>query len=66
MRQKKSDALSGKADTEFLRCFAEKASQQNDFAGAVTAAQALIEMLPESAMSPSPKSRKISGGMDLP
>ncbi len=45
-RQKKSQALSGKADTEFLRCFAEKASQQNGFAGAVTAAQALIDRLP--------------------
>ena len=45
-RQKKSEALSGKADTEFLRCFAEKASQQNGFAGAVAAAQALIDRLP--------------------
>ena len=43
---KKSEALRDKADTEFLRCFAEKASQQNGFAGAVTAAQALIARLP--------------------
>jgi hypothetical protein len=45
-RQKKSEALSGKSDTEFLRCFAEKASKQDNFAAAVTAAQALIDRLP--------------------
>jgi hypothetical protein len=45
-RQKKSDALSGKSYTEFLRCFAEKASQQDGFAGATTAAQALLDRLP--------------------
>ncbi|MGA8321372.1 MAG: hypothetical protein WB774_11275, partial [Xanthobacteraceae bacterium] len=45
-REKKSQALSGKSDTEFLRCFAEKASQHNAFAGAMTAAQALLDRLP--------------------
>jgi hypothetical protein len=45
-RQKKSDALSGKSDTEFLRCFAEKASKQDGFAGATAAAQALVDRLP--------------------
>ncbi len=42
----KSAALSDKADTEFLRCFAEQASKQKGFAGAAAAAQALMDRLP--------------------
>jgi hypothetical protein len=45
-RQKKSQALSGKSDSEFLRCFAEKASQQDGSAAAAAAAQALMDRLP--------------------
>ena len=45
-RQKKSDELSGKSDSEFLRCFADKAAQQKGYAGAVAAAQALFDRLP--------------------
>ncbi len=45
-RDKKSEALSAKAETEFLSCFAAKAPQQNGFAGAAAAAQALIDRLP--------------------
>jgi len=45
-RAKKSEELSGKSDSEFLRCFAEKASQQKGYAGAVKAAQALLDRLP--------------------
>ena len=33
-RQKKSDEMSGKSDSEFLRCFSEKASQQTGYAAA--------------------------------
>jgi hypothetical protein len=42
-RQEKSDSLRGKSETDFLRCFAEQASRQNSFAGAVSAAQDLID-----------------------
>ncbi len=45
-RQKKSDALSAKSESEFLRCFAEKAATQGGFAGAVAAAQGLLDRLP--------------------
>ena len=45
-RQKKSDELSRKSDSEFLRCFADKAAQQKGYAGAVAAAQALFDRLP--------------------
>jgi hypothetical protein len=45
-RSAKSDDLSGKSDSEFLRCFADKASQQNSFAAAARAAQALMDRLP--------------------
>ena len=46
-RQTKSDELSGKSDSEFLRCFAEKAAQQKSYASAVAAAQALFDRLPQ-------------------
>jgi len=46
-QRKKSDDLSGKSESEFLRCFAEKASQQNSFAAATQAAQALLDRLPQ-------------------
>ncbi len=45
-RQKKSDEMSGKSDSEFLRCFSEKASQQTGYAAAARAAQALLDRLP--------------------
>jgi hypothetical protein len=45
-RRQKSDALSAKAEAEFLRCFAERARQENNFAAATAAAQALIEQVP--------------------
>lgn len=45
-RREKSDALSGNSETEFLRCFATKASDQNSFAAAAKAAQTLIDRLP--------------------
>lgn len=45
-RAKKSEELSGNSDSEFLRCFADNASQQNGFAAATQAAQALLERLP--------------------
>ena len=38
--------LMEKADNEFLRCFAERAPQQENYRGAVQAAQALLERLP--------------------
>jgi len=44
--QDNADALSARSDAEFLKCFAEKAPQQADFAGALKAAQALIDRLP--------------------
>ena len=46
-RAKKSEELSGKSDSEFLRCFAEKAAQQKGYAGAARAAQALLNRLPQ-------------------
>lgn len=45
-RLKKSDALSAKSESEFLRCFGAKASQQDSFAAAATAAQTLLDRLP--------------------
>src|SRR5262245_1128797 len=46
-RRQKSDALSARSEAEFLRCFAEKARQQDGFGAATAAAQSLIErMLP--------------------
>ncbi len=45
-RREKSDDLSGKSDSEFLRCFADNASQQDGFAAATQAAQALLDNLP--------------------
>ena len=42
----KLDAPKGNSETEFLRCFAERAPQQTGFAAAVQAAQALIDRLP--------------------
>jgi hypothetical protein len=45
-RREKSDTLSARSETEFLRCFAEQAPQQNGFAAATQAAQALIDRLP--------------------
>jgi hypothetical protein len=45
-RREKSDDLSGKSDSEFPRCFADNASQQNSFAAAARAAQALLDRLP--------------------
>jgi hypothetical protein len=44
--QNRSEALSARSDADFLKCFAEKASQQPGFAAAAKAAQALIERLP--------------------
>jgi hypothetical protein len=46
-RREKSDDLSGKSESEFLRCFAEHAPRQTGFAAATAAAQALIGRLPE-------------------
>jgi hypothetical protein len=45
-RREKSNDLSGKSDSEFLRCFAENAAQQGSFAAAAQAAQALLDRLP--------------------
>ncbi len=45
-RLKKSEALSAKSESEFLRCFAAQARHQPGFAAAVTAAQALLDRLP--------------------
>ena len=45
-RREKSDDLSGKSDSEFLRCFADNASQQDGFAAATQAAQGLVDRLP--------------------
>lgn len=45
-RREKSDALQTKSETEFMRCFARKASAQNGFAAALRAAEALIARLP--------------------
>jgi hypothetical protein len=45
-RRKKSDDLSGKSETEFLRCFAQRAAREKGFAAATQAAQALIDRLP--------------------
>src|SRR5215510_4054920 len=42
-RQPISDALSDKSASDFLRCFAEKAREQDGFAAATAAAQSLIE-----------------------
>jgi len=38
--------LMTKADNEFLRCFAERAPQQESYRGALQAAQALLDRLP--------------------
>jgi hypothetical protein len=38
-----ADSLSAQSEAEFLRCFAEKASRQENYAGAVRAAQSLID-----------------------
>jgi len=38
--------LMAKADSEFLRCFAQQASQQSSFSAAAQAAQALLDRLP--------------------
>lgn len=45
-RAKKSEELSGKSDSEFLRCFADNAAQQSGFAAATQTAQRLVERLP--------------------
>jgi len=42
-RQPISDALSAKSASDFLRCFAEKAREQDGFAAATAAAQSLID-----------------------
>ena len=42
-RQQKADALSAKAETEFLRCFTASAPRDSSYAGAAGAAQALLE-----------------------
>lgn len=44
--QKKSDAEQAKAETAFLRCFAEKAPQSKNFATVVKDAEALLARLP--------------------
>jgi hypothetical protein len=44
-QSRQSDLLSEKSDTEFIRCFKEHAPQQMEFAGAMKAAQALLERL---------------------
>jgi hypothetical protein len=44
--QAKSDTLSAQSEAEFLRCFADKASQQSGFAAATQAAQSLLDRLP--------------------
>ncbi len=46
-RREKSDGLSGKSESEFLRCFAERAPQQSAFTAAIQAAQELLDRLPE-------------------
>lgn len=45
-RTEKSGELMTKSEAEFLRCFAQRASQQQGFAAAVQAAQALMDRLP--------------------
>jgi hypothetical protein len=45
-RQEKADALSAKAETEFLRCFTASAAQHYNYAAAADAAEALLHRLP--------------------
>jgi hypothetical protein len=44
-QSRQSERLSGKSDTEFVRCFKERAPQQAGFAAAAQAAQTLLERL---------------------
>jgi len=44
--QDKANALSAQSETQFLKCFADKAPQQAGFPAAAKAAQALLDRLP--------------------